>query len=96
MFGEIQFAKIEGLTKMPQKAASAWSAFESSGFVGAGYKPIHYVGEQPVKGTNHWFIAEQTLMTATPEKKIVTIAINEFNGAYAVIPTSINEVKFIL
>ena len=93
MFGQIIFENFEGLIKMPQKAASAWSAIEG-GLVGASYKPLVYVGSQQVKGVNHWFIAEQTLMTATPEKKIVTLAINEFNGIYAVIPTSINEVKF--
>lgn len=94
MFGKIEFEKFEGVTKLPQKAASAWSALESNGLCGASYKPILYVGAQTVKGVNHWFIAEQTLVTATPEKKLVTLAINEFNGIYAVIPTSINAVNF--
>ena len=95
MFGEIEFEKFEGLTHMPQKAASAWAAVDT-GLVGASYKPLLYVGSQPVKGVNHWFIAEQTLITATPETKIVTIAVNEFNGAYCIIPTSVNTVSFDL
>lgn len=86
--GKIEFENFEGLTKMPQKAASAWSAV--SGMVGASYKPLVYVGTQQVRGINHWFLAEQTLVTNPPVKHIVTIAINEFNGVYAIVPDSIN------
>ena len=63
MLGKIAFEEFEGLTSMPQRAASAWSAMESGGLVGASYKPLLYVGTQLVKGVNHWFIAEQTLIT---------------------------------
>ena len=77
---------------MPQKAASAWVSVEG-GIVGAGYKPLVYVGEQVVKGVNHWFIAEQTLITAEPERHIVKLAVNEFNGEYKIVPHSI-EVLF--
>lgn len=94
MFGKIKLQPFKGLNSMPQKAASAWNAFESSGVCGASYTPLYYAAEQEVKGTNHWFIAGQTLQTATADRNIVTVAINEFNGAYAVIPTSINEVEF--
>ena len=34
MLGAIKFEEFEGLTKMPQKAASAWSAVDN-GLVGA-------------------------------------------------------------
>lgn len=90
MLGKIEFENFEGLTKMPQKAASAWSAV--GGIVGASYKPLVYVGTQQVKGVNHWFIAEQTLVTNPPVKHIVTIAINEFNGVYAIVPQSIEVI----
>lgn len=90
MLGAIQFENFEGLSKMPQKAASAWSAV--GGIVGASYKPLVYVGTQQVKGVNHWFIAEQTLVTNPPVKHIVTIAINEFNGVYAIVPQSIEVI----
>ena len=91
--GAIQFENFTGLTSMPQKAASAWSAFEQSGFVGASYKPLLYVGKQQVddedNGVNHWFIAEQTLVTAKPLRHIVAIAINELDGAYTIVPSSV-------
>lgn len=90
MFGKIEFEEFEGLTKMPQKAASAWSAVD--GIVGASYKPLLYIGEQVARGTNYWFICEQTLVTATPAKHIVTLAINEFNGTYMIVPGSIEVI----
>lgn len=89
MLGKIEFEEFAGLTDMPQRAASAWSAMETGGLVGASYKPLLYVGTQIVKGVNHWFIAEQTLVTNPPVKHIVAIAINEFNGVYAIVPGSI-------
>lgn len=91
MFGKIEFENFEGLTKLPQKAASAWAAVDG-GLVGASYKPLLYIGKQTVRGVNHWFIAEQTLVTNPPVKHIVTIAINEFNGVYAIVPSSIEVI----
>ena len=38
MLGQIEFEKPEGLTKMPQKAASAWAAVDK--LIGAKYKPL--------------------------------------------------------
>ena len=92
MLGAIQFQDFEGLTSMPQQAASAWSALENGGLVGASYKPLLYIGTQQVRGVNHWFIAEQTLVTNPPVRHIVTIAVNEFNGVYAVVPGSIDVI----
>lgn len=91
MLGAIQFENFEGLTEMPQRAASAWAAV-NAGIVGASYKPLVFVGTQVVKGVNYWFIAEQTLITNPPVKHIVKIAVNEFNGVYAVVPNSIEVV----
>lgn len=88
MLGAIKFEDFEGLTSMPQRAASAWAAVES-GLCGASFKPLLYVGTQVVKGINHWFIAEETLVTNPPAKHIVAIAINEFNGVYGIVPGSI-------
>lgn len=87
ILGEIEFEPFEGLTKMPQGFASAWSKAEET--TGASYKPLMCVGKQIAKGTNYWFIAEQTLILATPEKHIVTIAINEFSGNYTPVNGSI-------
>lgn len=83
-FGAIEVLEQQGLTKMPQEAASAWSAFDGT-MTGAGYKPIAYVGKQVVKGVNYVFLAEQTLITANPERHIVAVTINEFNGNYGVV-----------
>jgi len=63
---------------MPQEAATAWDAVKE--VVGTKYKPVMYIGDQVVKGVNHVFIAEQTLTTATPERHIVTIKVNIFEG----------------
>ena len=58
MFGKIELAQFEPLTKAPQDAASAMCVFEGE-IVGAGYKPILYLGKQVAKGTDYFFIAEQ-------------------------------------
>ena len=91
MLGAIQFEDFEGLKTMPQHAASAWSAVEG-GLCGASFKPLLYVGKQTAKGVNHWFIAEETLITNPPVKHIVTIAINEFGGVYTIVPGSIDVI----
>ena len=87
MLGAIKLEKFEGLTSMPQEAATAWSAVE--GLCGAKFKPLLYLGTQVVRGINHWFIAEETLSTNPEEQKIVMLAINGFNGVYALVPGSI-------
>ena len=89
--GGIEIAEQKGLTTMPQKAASAWAALEN-GIVGAGYKPLVFVGTQIVKGTNYHFIAEQTLATLKPVRHIVKIAVNEFRGQYQIVPQSIEVI----
>ena len=90
MLGKINLAEFKELTGMPQKAASAWSGFEELGLVGAGYKPLLYLGCQTVKGTNYFFIAEQTLMTNPPARKVVLLAINVFNGKFEL--SSVEEI----
>lgn len=84
MTGAIQFEEFTGLTSMPQKAASAWAKVEE--LVGAEYLPLLYVGTQVVRGVNHWFIAQVTTSgTANPKKKIVKLAVNEFQGKFEVV-----------
>ena len=84
MTGAIEFENFTGLTSMPQKAASAWAAVEE--LVGADYLPLLYVGTQVVRGVNHWFIAQVTTSgTANPKKKIVKLAVNEFQGKFEVV-----------
>lgn len=86
MLGAIQLEKFVGLTSMPQKAASAWASIEK--LVGANYTPIAYVGTQVVKGVNHWFIVGVETVTAQPVRRIVTMAVNEFNGEYKLVTGS--------
>ena len=81
--GSINIVEQQGTAKMPQEAASAWSAFDTN-MVGASYKPMDYIGTQIVKGTNYYFIAEQTLILATPQRHIVLVIVNEFEGNYTI------------
>ena len=96
MFGKIELANFEGLTKMPQEAASAWTEIEQLEMTGATYKPVLYVGSQQVKGVNHWFIAEQTLITKNAERRLIRLAINVFDGRYTIIPHSLHVLDFEL
>ena len=83
IFGGITVVEQQELTKMPQEAATAWDAVKD--LVGAKYKPVAYVGKQVVKGVNHVFLAEQTLITANPERHIVAVKINEFEGNHNIL-----------
>lgn len=89
--GAIQFEEFTGLTSMPQKAASAWAKVDE--LVGADYLPLLYVGTQVVRGLNHWFIAQVTTSgTANPKKKIVKLAVNEFQGKFEVVGNKIETI----
>lgn len=81
--GGIEVLEQQELTKLPQRAASAFSVV--NGLVGAGYKPIAYVGTQIVKGVNHIFLAEQVLTISQPERHIVSLVVNEFDGKFSVV-----------
>ena len=91
MFGKINLEEFEGWTRLPQKAASAWTA-GTLVLMGAGYKPLVYLGTQVVKGVSYYFIAEQTLVTAKPERHVVKMAINDFDGRYKIVPDSIERI----
>lgn len=60
---------------LPQKAQSAFTAV-TGGLVGADYEPVLYVGSQIVNGTNYCILAKQTIITATPEVRLVKMIIN--------------------
>ena len=81
--GGYEFEELKGLEQMPQRAASAWHSIK--GIVGTNFKPLLYCGKQIVKGTNHCFIAEETLQSIGQEKRIVAIVINEFNGKFEIV-----------
>ena len=92
MVGAIEFNIITDMTKLPQKVASASSAIENAGLMGASYKPIVFCGTQLVRGTNYFFIAEQTLVTATPTKRVVSLKVNEFQGKFEIVKDSIKVI----
>lgn len=89
MFGKINLENFDAC-KLPQKAASAWSAVEN--LIGATYKPLLYLGEQVVNGTNYYFIAEQTLMTNPLIRRVIKFAIYEYNGEYEMLDKSIMQI----
>lgn len=60
---------------LPQKVQSAFTAVTGE-LVGADYEPVLYVGSQVVNGTNYCVLAKQTIITATPEHRLVKMIIN--------------------
>ncbi len=89
MFGKILLEEFEGLTKLPQEYASAFMGATEK-VVGADYKPLLCLGRQVVNGKNYYFIAEQTLVTNPPIRRIVKLVINSLNGKHEII--SVEEV----
>lgn len=85
MLGKINLAQFKE-AELEGESKVAWEAIKE--LVGASYKPIAYVGNQPVKGVNHYYIAEQTIMDAGYDRRLVMVAVNEFNGQYAPVPSS--------
>ena len=92
MTGAIEFTNFTGIDKPTQKVASAASAIETAGLMGASYKPILFIGTQIAGGVNYWFFAEQTLVTNPPKKRIVKMAVNEFQGKFEVVKNTIKVV----
>ena len=73
---------------LPQKAQSAFTAV-TGGLVGAEYMPVLYVGSQLVNGTNYCILAVQTIITGTPEKRLVKMIINvSSNGTASLVSVS--------
>ncbi len=92
MLGKINLNVITDLTKLPQKQASAMATIENPELVGASYKPIMYIGDQIVRGINYWFIVEQTLTTRDFDKHLVLVAVNEFEGEFEIVKSSIVKI----
>ena len=90
MFGQIKLEAFEGLTKMPQRAASAWAVMDE--LTGVGYKPLIYVGPQPVNGTLHWFIAERTQPYRYEIRNIIKLAILQKGEDYEFIEDSVEKI----
>ena len=74
ILGGWDISEMKGVN-LPQKAQSAFTAI-TGGLVGADYEPVLYVGSQIVNGTNYCILAKQTIITATPEIRLVKMIIN--------------------
>ena len=81
--GGYEFEKVENMKELTQRAATAWGTVEGS--TGAKYELIAYCGKQLVRGTNHCFIAKETLQTIGQEERIVAVVVNEFNGEFEIV-----------
>ena len=89
MFGAIELEQFKACA-LPQEYASAWTAVE--GQLGASFKPLLCLGKQVVKGVNYFFIAEETLVTHPPKRRVIQLTIHGFNGEYELIGESIEEI----
>ena len=91
-YGAIQLLEFTEATELPQKFASAASAIQDKDLVGAAFKVILPLGAQQVRGTNYYFLVEEKVMTYPSVRRLVTLAVNEFEGEFTLIPESIREV----
>lgn len=89
MFGQFVLAENHSVEHPEQEVASAMAALEDSGLCGANYKAVAYCGARLVRGVNHVFFAEQTFSDAAQSKRLVLAEVNEFEGEYKVVPSSI-------
>ena len=92
MFGHLKLENFRGLTSMPQKAASAWSAVFSEQLVGASFKPLLFLGEQVVHGMNYYFIAEETLVVRGDCRRVVKLVIHQLGDEYTLLEGSIETI----
>lgn len=89
MFGTFQLEQFKAC-ELSQEAASAWSAVEN--LVGVGYKPLIYVGKQVAKGVDYVFIAEQTILSNPPVRRVINFTVNEFQGKYELVEESVEVI----
>ena len=85
MFGTFQLENFKAC-ELTQEAASAWSAVE--GIVGCGYVPLLYVGKQVGRGIDYVFVAEQTILSNPPVRRVVSFTVNCLNGNYELVNES--------
>ena len=89
MFGTFQLENFKAC-ELNQEAASAWSAVEE--IVGCGYKPLIYVGKQVGRGIDYVFVAEQTILSNPPVRRVVSFTVNCLNGNYELINESFDVI----
>ena len=89
MFGTFQLEQFKAC-ELTQEAASAWSAVEN--LVGCGYVPLLYVGKQVARGTDYVFVAEQTILSNPPVRRVISFTINCIDGNYELIEESVEVI----
>ena len=82
MFGQL---KLENFNEadLPQKGETAWAGAEMSSLTGKSYKKLLYLGQQPVNGIMHWFIAEQSDVYPPFARRVIKMAILEKDGEFS-------------
>lgn len=92
MFGQLELEHFDGATKLPQRAATAWSAIFDDDRTGATFKPLLYLGQQVVYGVNYYFIAEETLIVRGDVRRVVKLVIHELGDTYTLLEGSIEQI----
>lgn len=95
-YGKIQLLEFEEATDFPQKFASASAAVnvneDGEPLVGAHFKILMPLAVQLVHGINYFFLAEETLTTHPPIRRLVVLAVNECDGKFKFVRDSVKEV----
>lgn len=91
MFGQIQLEQFID-NKLPPKAQTIWDGVKWTELADAGYKPLIYLGPQPVNGILQWFIAEQTLLTHPIARHVVKLAVLQQGDEYTFIGGSVSVI----
>lgn len=73
--GGIRLAQFEEKTKLPQEAATAWSAVSNLGLVDVSYKCLLYAGDEETEGVKYWFEAERVRLTNPIVRNVVKFAV---------------------
>lgn len=92
MFGQIQLEQFIDDGRLPQKVATIWSGVNWAELMDANYKPLLYLGPQPVNGILHWFIAEQTIMNRSMTRHVIKMAILQQGDDYSFVGDSVTNI----
>lgn len=91
MFGQLQLEHFD-VCKPPEQAKTAWKAVFDDEKTGTTYKPILYLGDQPVHGVNYYFIAEETLIVRGDVRRVVKLVIHELGDEFTLLEGSIETI----
>ena len=92
LYGKVQLFDFEECVDYPQELASAASAISSEELCGAKYKVILPLAVQVVQGVNYIFLVEESFSSTPPARRLITLAVNSFEGKFTLVKESIREV----